>query len=380
MYLHSDIYISQQPKHRMNVCGDVIEFYRDSYATTIVLCDGLGSGIKANIAANLYTARILELVKRRVSLREIFRTLVNTMNKIWGKDMPFSMFMVARILSNGETSVLSYEMPTPIAMQKSSVSILPVRTITIGKALISETNCSLRNGDSLLLFSDGITMAGIGKGMVNGWTEEGIERFFNDRIIHQDFSIEHLSETILDKAVAYCKKEPTDDCSVVLAHLRNGIIINILSGPPSNKDMDKQLIDNFLSKEGIKIICGGATAKLAAREMKKSIIVQTQDLDEITPPKYKIEGINLVTEGVVTLNQVYNLIDDPIPDGSSPVFELLHFLNNADRVNFITGDARNVDAKQLVFKQKGILQRNKIIPLIAKKLEEKGKLVNIEGI
>ena len=125
------------------------------------------------------------------------------------------------------------------------------------------------------------------------------------------------------------------------------------------------------------VICGGTTAILAAREMKKQLESNKISGNEIAPPGYKIEGINLVTEGIITMNQVYNLLDEEsvASDEDSPVFELLEMLLMADRVNIFQGKSSNPAGANIVYKQQGILPRKKILHLIKEKLIEKGKLV-----
>lgn len=168
-----------------------------------------------------------------------------------------------------------------------------------------------------------------------------------------------------------------DDASLLLAHNRKGIIVNLMSGAPLNRSADQKLVQDFISTRGIKVICGGTTAKIAARELKQKLEQNSECISFIAPPSYLLSGINLVTEGIVTLNQVYNLLDeDDIEyDEDSPVYELLELLNTADRINIFTGKSLNASTNNIVFKQQGILPRKVILQLIKQKMIEKGKLV-----
>ena len=96
-----------------------------------------------------------------------------------------------------------------------------------------------------------------------------------------------------------------------------------------------------------------------------------QDPQSLTaPPRFELEGIDLVTEGAVTLNQVYNVIDEPLEKltEDSGVTELCTFLQLADRVNIFLGGAHNRAHGDISFRQQGILTRDRIVPLIADKL------------
>ena len=150
-----------------------------------------------------------------------------------------------------------------------------------------------------------------------------------------------------------------------------------MSGTPLNEESDYKLVQDFMNTKGIKIICGGTTAIIAARELNKKLEADNNYDSPVAPPAYKIEGINLVTEGIITLNQVFNLFDEENIDNEddSPVFELLEMLKMADRVNIFAGKSSNTAGGNIVFKQQGILPRKVILQLLKEKLIEKGKLV-----
>lgn len=379
-YFHFDIFTKQSSKKLGNPCGDVIDFVRDELSTTIVLSDGIGSGIKANIAANMCVSRLLALIKNGATLREAFTAMVRTMNKAWGTTEPFAVFAVAQILNNGETTILSYEIPSPLLITRNSASVLSDRVYTLEKAIISEVNCSLELGQGLLMVCDGITQAGMGNGLINGWEIEGVASYASKSLDKTFKDPELLINSIHDKAREYWGKEKGDDCSLVYAKSRRGIIVNIMSGPLEDKSQDTFFVARFLSSEGIKIVCGGSTAKILARETGKNLTVESMPDNGITPPKYSINGINLVTEGIVTLNQVYNILDEDLSNydtKKTPVIELVEFLKDADRINFFIGNARNIGSGNIEFRQQGILSRQNIIPLIADKLRLMGKLVVI---
>lgn len=376
-YTHIDILAKQSSKHTGEPCGDVFGFEKDETGTIVVLSDGLGSGIKANIAANLCVSRILGLVKNGASIRQAFASLVKTMNSAWGKQEPFAVFTICKILNNGQTTILTYEMPLPIIISNSIAQIANNRTYTIEKAVIHEANAQIEWGDRLLMFSDGITQAGIGNGLPNGWEENGILNFLNLELLNQKPSNDQIVNDIHQRARIFWGKTKGDDCSVVMCTARKGITVNVFSGPPQNKNKDKIAVDEFINSEGIKIVCGGSTAKMFARQLNQTLEVIEQGFAFITPPAYKIKSLDLVTEGIVTLNQVNNLIEEEISfdKTQNPVFDLIHFLKVADRVVFFVGTAQNIETDDIVFKQQHIVPRYKIILRIAEKLKSMEKNV-----
>ncbi len=376
-YFHFDIYSKQSSKKPGNPCGDAFNIFRDEISTTIVLSDGIGSGIKANIAANLCVARILGLLKHGATLREAFTSLVHTMNKAWGTTEPFAVFSVVRILNTGDVTVLSYEIPAPVIVTKMNARILSDRTYTLEKAIISESSAQLEPGEGILLVSDGITQAGLGNGLINGWEIDGVARHIKNHLFKNLVSDQTMVDSIHKKAVDLWGKKAGDDCTAVFIKSRKGITVNILTGPPVNMKNDTDIVKNFIQNEGHKIVCGGSTAKMAARELGKKITVNMDNTSAISPPSYKIKGLDLVTEGVVTLNQVYNIIDENPEDitNKTDVISLAEMLQMSDRVVFFTGEAKNIGDEAIEFRQQGILPRKKIIELLSQKLISMGKLV-----
>lgn len=380
-YVHVDINVCQSPKQPASPCGDVVEYQRTPMATTIACCDGLGSGIKANIAATLCASRLFELTRRGYTLREAFACLVETMNEARLTDMPFSALTVARIHTDGETTVLSYEMPAPVFVGLRKSCVLQMRPLNHRQALMNESNCYLAPGEGLVIVSDGITHAGLGNGLAEGWTIEGVSHWL-DSSLQSRSNLADLPFQMSRHAARLWGPRLGDDCTSVVAACRAGETVNILTGPPLNRSQDAALASEFVHMDGRKVICGATTAKVVSRYLGKSISVEQDTRSAIAPPRYQLDGIDLVTEGAVSLNQVYNILEED-PEAYEPgtgVSELGRLLMKADRIQFIVGRAPNIGHGDIQFRQQGIIPREAIIPLIKGKLERRGKLVVIRYV
>ncbi|NLW87335.1 MAG: SpoIIE family protein phosphatase [Planctomycetes bacterium] len=375
MYLHIETHIAQSPKRPRSPCGDVTIVERQENWTTLLLADGIGSGVKANLAATLAAHRLIGLQRRGFTLRDAFGRLVKTMNANRDPSLPYAAFAIARILPNGLTTVLSYEMPAPILLQNNYATVLRQRTFTHERAILGEATCQLDAGEGLVLVSDGITQAGLGKGYAEGWTEEGACRYLN-QCLRSRVAITQIPQLLHDKAKSIWDGVG-DDCSVALAVLRKGIAVNILTGPPADKSTDKQVVADFMASEGLKIVCGGSTSAMLANVLGRHVDIQQDDKSLIAPPRCKIDGIDLVTEGAVTLNQAYNILDADAATYSevSSVTELCCLLQVADKVSITMGSAKNPAGDDIAFRQQGIINRSRIVELLAGKLREMGKLV-----
>lgn len=380
-YLHFEVITEQIPKRLGKPSGDVTSTERDKTSTYHTLCDGVGSGAKANITATMCVARLGELIRTGLSIRQAFANIVHSMEDARKKDMPLAFFTVARILPDGVATILTYEMPEVIFISKRYATRLKILTQTFNDAVIGETNCILEKGEGILLFSDGISQAGLGKGLVNGWGIDGINKFVNDSL-RAGCDVKKLPKLIIDEAKKLWKNEPGDDLSVSLILCRKGKIINLLTGPPVDPKNDESVVKKFLSNEGLKIVCGASTAKIVARELGKEFQINPNFKSEISPPDYEIEGIDLVTEGAVTLNQLYNIWDEETSklEKDSPVTILYSLLSVADRVNLYLGNSKNPASEDISFVQQGILKRDKIIKLLVEKLIAEQKLVHIEAL
>ena len=379
-YVHVEVETAQSAKQTDGPCGDVAACDRSLLATTIVCADGVGSGIRARIAAEMCASRLLESLRIGFSLRRAFEGVVYTMEQFRDPSRPFAAFTVARVRPDGAATVLAYEAPEAILVSRRHAAAVVSRPLQLQGAMAQEANCVLEPGDSLIITSDGITQAGLGQGLAEGWRTEGVVRFVND-CLADGLTPKDIPHHIHHQARRLWKTAG-DDCTAILAHCRRGQILNILTGPPANAADDARVVRRFLQSEGIKVVCGGSTAALVARQLGERLEVEQDSISLVAPPRYEIPGIDLVTEGAVTLNQVYNLLDEDIRNlkEDSGVTELCALLQVADRVNVVMGRAKNKAAGDVSFRQRGILTRNRIVPLVAEKLRAAGKLVVVDEV
>jgi hypothetical protein len=379
-YVHVEIETVQSSKKPDAPCGDVVRCDRTPAATTVVCADGIGSGIRARIAAEMCVGRLLELMRLGFSLRKAFASVVRTMQQNRDPSRPFAAFTVMRVLNDGMATVLAYEAPPAILINRQHAWALGTRPVELGGALAVESDCYLEPGDALLVTSDGITQAGLGHGLPNGWETDGVVRYVNHCL--GEGRISRKIPELIHREARRLWTVGGDDCTAVMALCRRGQIVNILTGPAGHRSQDTALVRRFLQREGLKIVCGGTTAEIVARVLGQRMGIEQNPESLVAPPRYQIAGVDLVTEGAVTLNQAYNLLDEDLRNltEDSGVTELCAFLQVADRVNILMGTARNRAAGDISFRQRGILTRETIVPLIADKLRAAGKLVVMETV
>lgn len=379
-YVHVEVELAQSSKRPGLPCGDVVRTDRTPAATTLVCADGIGSGIRAHIAAEMCASRLIELLDLGHSLRKAFAALVRTMEQSRDPTKPFAAFSVARVLNDGSASILAYEAPAAVLLSRRHAAALNTTPVELGGALATEAHCYLEAGDGLMLMSDGITQAGLGCGSPAGWQTEGVLRFVNDRL--SDGTPPKELPLLIRREANRMWIAGGDDCTVAMALCRRGQVVNVLTGPPGDRDKDVAVVRRFMKMDGLKIVCGGSTAGMIARVLGEQVSVEQEPKSLVAPPRYEVPGIDLVTEGAVTLNQVYNIFDEDLKNlkEDSGVTELCALLQIADRVNILQGSAVNRAAGDISFRQRGILTRDRIVPLLAQRLREAGKLVVIDRL
>jgi hypothetical protein len=367
--------VSQQLKHNQTVCGDVQLCEKGMDGTVFILCDGIGSGVYANIAAISCASRLRELLRTGVSLRVAAELVAASMHKAREAEIPFSAFSVALILSDGHFSVYAYESPEAVAIMNGSAIVLKPVFYTAGYEVVGEVSGVLDTGDSLVLCSDGVTQAGLGRGQGMGIGSQGLAAFINRRAPDEG-GIQQLATDV----TAMCKElsggRHEDDTTCAVLHCREASQVTLITGPPAQQSRDADFARDFMAMPGEKLICGSSTAEIVGRELGREVTMRKVGSSFGSPPEYAMEGVSLTTEGAVMLNQVYNILGEPADEAEDGVVErLCAILTRADVVHFLIGNAGNAAHAARLFKQLGVMPRKRVVRLIMDKLRAMGKLV-----
>ncbi|MCL2045976.1 MAG: SpoIIE family protein phosphatase [Oscillospiraceae bacterium] len=371
----ADLLIQKNKTGHM-VCGDYSVCERTPNGTYFIVCDGVGSGIYANIAAITCAQRILEHLRLGTSLRKSCEMVASSMHRARMEKVPFAAFSAAMIGPDNHFTVYTYEAPNPVYVQSGRATVLVPRMYTAGYEVIGEHMGKLRLGDYLLLMSDGVTQAGMGRGYLSGIGSEGIADFIT-RAFRTNDDIETLMEKIIENCAEINGGKYEDDTTLAILHARVPIELTMLTGPPSDKNMDYEYANIVSEAVGRIIVCGSTTMHIVARELNLAFEPLPNKNNPSAPPEFFIEGIDLATEGAITLNQVYNVLGDELLDleRDSSVKRMCMMLQEADIVHMHIGNAVNDAHENLLFKQVGVRVRKTIIGLIADKLRQMGKLV-----
>ena len=369
----------QKPKKEGRLSGDFIRVERSAEASTILLCDGLGSGPKAHFYARFYASRVVENLNHGESFLESCKSILEDLHAIRTENVPFSAFSAVRILPDGQGLLYSYEMPPPLLIEGSMAYSMDSRFLSISGEVVGEYLFQLTPDNALLLVSDGITQAGMGVSSGKGLGSDGLRQACDRFLLTQPINM--LPARLVDYAKTLSGHTFGDDTSVLLIRGRQAHTATVLTGPPSNPGLDMEMIRLFLMGEGKKIICGSSTTEMFSREAHLQVRMNRPSSSPFDPPSYFIPGIDLVTEGCMTLNQAFNLLESGQVEvtPSNPASSLVNIFLEADIIHFLVGEAKNPGhTGNVFFTQIGLSPRSEIVSRLARKLEDLGKLAVIQ--
>ncbi len=368
-------------KHGEILCGDSLSVVPIAGGKLMVLSDGLGSGVKANILATLTTKIATRLMERGLPLEEVVETLTDTLPTCKVRQIAYSTFTLLKVQEDGRAYLAEFDNPPTFFLKRGYVSELKYRDRVIGTRKIREAHVHVEAGDWFVTVSDGEIHAGIG-GLLNlGWDWEKIAKFLETQV-YEDVSAEKVARILVDQARQLYEDKPGDDTTAGVLKIRNKRYAAFMIGPPVKRDDDDTLVKRYLEMPGRKILSGGTTAGILCKRLGKDVVVDLTTMTEKIPPTGKLEGIDLVTEGVHTVNHTLELLHQinaseeigSARDGASRLaWELLY----ADSIHIFLGQAINPAhlnpnlPQEMGFKSRSVHQ-------IAALLKEKGKEVTLE--
>ena len=333
------------------LCGDHVDVVeQDENSTVIVLADGLGSGVKASILSTLTSKIISTMMAEGLPLEECVSTIAATLPVCSVRGVAYSTFTIIHLKNNDIAEVIQYDNPQVIIIRDEENYDYPKTEMNIGGKKIFKSVIKLRENDIFVAMSDGCPHAGIGMSYNFGWKREDIISFM-ETLAPVGYTAKTLSTILVDECFKLYGGKPGDDATACVVRIRKREPMNILFGPPSNRDDADRMMSLFFSKEGKHIICGGTTSSIAAKYLNKPIKASLNFEKADVPPIAEIEGVDLVTEGVITVNKVLEYAKDYLGenehyehwslkrDGASLISRLL--FEEATDINFYVGRAIN---------------------------------------
>jgi hypothetical protein len=345
------------------LCGDHVEVVQQGQlqghnSKIIVLADGLGSGVKASILSILTSTIISTMLAADLKLEDAVETIANTLPVRSELNAVFSTFTIMRIEDNQRAQIIQYENPNIILLRDGKNFEIPTNAIQIGDKTILQSEIKLRENDIFFLMSDGVLYASEDGVYNDEWDRDHVisymETFYNI-----GFTAKTLTTILLEETKRLYGGKPTDDATVCTVRIRRRESVNLCFGPPSSYDDNRKMMALFFAREGKHIVCGGTTAKIAADYLGKPVVMRDSTPDPDIPSISDIEGVDLVTEGIITVNKVLEYAKDYLEenasyeewsykkDGASLIARML--FETATDVNLFIGKAVNPAHQNMKF-------------------------------
>ena len=288
------------------LCGDKVEILKTEDADILILADGMGSGVKANILATLTSKILGTMFLNGATLEECVETIVDTLPICQVRKVAYSTFSILQVFHSGEAYLVEFDNPGCIFIRDGQLVPIPENIRVIKDKKINEFRFQVKKGDALILMSDGTVHAGVGQLLNFGWQWEDIAAYALKQY-GKTISASRLATAICQACDELYMYRPGDDTTVACMRIIGAKPVHLMTGPAENKDDDQKMVADFMSGDD-STRRGGTSATIVSRVLERPMDVSLDYVDPDIPPMAYIEGIDLVTEGVLTLNRVVKLL------------------------------------------------------------------------
>lgn len=369
------------------LCGDrvMVKNRTPEGDFTMVLADGLGSGVKANILSTLTAQIIATMMDSDMPIEECVNTIAQTLPVCSVRQVAYSTFTIIKLYHNKEVYIIQYDNPDVILLRGGKSYEYPRFEKIIAGKKIYESRFQIQLGDVFVMMSDGVIHAGIGQSLNFGWERPNVIEYLEKRFC-SDLSAKAVATMVSDACSDLYMGKPGDDTTVGVLRIRQRQLVNLMIGPPVNPQDDEKVMELFFSKKGKTIVCGGTTSTIAAKYLNTTVKTKIDYLDPNIPPIGYIDGVDLCTEGVLTMGRVTELAKKYVlnastahewrekQDGASLIAKML--FEDATDVNLFVGRAMN-PAHQNPNLPIDLSIKLRLMEELQKELENMGKHVKI---
>ena len=365
------------------LCGDRVKVADDGKYTTLVLADGLGSGVKANILSTLTSTILCTMVSGGVSIEECVDTIIQTLPVCKERGVAYATFTVIHVDRDGKGYMFEFDNPEAIYITDGKCRNFERVPHKFEDKTVYITELALKPGDYIVTMSDGVIHAGIGMILNFGWLRKDVMAYL-DKNLKPGMSAGAVACLLASACNDLYLDKPGDDTTVAAVRIREAVHVNIMVGPPVDKTKDDFYIARFLEGDSKKVVCGGTSSTIVARYLNTTVKADFDFPDKEVPPIGHIDGIDLTTEGVLTLRKLVELSEKYLPhtdltpktftkrDGASLLADML--FEKATHVKFFVGQSINAAHQGLPI---DITMKLKLVDTISKNLKLAGKTVEV---
>ena len=372
-----DIACSQKKKYNQNAYGDFFASNRfpNMNRVVAVLSDGLGSGIKANILACMTSTMLLKFMENHSDIEKSCEIIMNSLPVCKVRGISYSTFSAIDCFENGKAKIVEEGNPDFIWIRNGEVLKPEFQTIQskdFKNRKMKVYNIQLEKYDRIIFCSDGATQVAMGsKRFPLGLERSGLIKIILHKLEENpEISSKDLSEYLVHQIELIApNRELKDDTSILSIYCRDPRKSLIFTGPPYHQEKDSYWAKTFMEFQGKKAISGGTTANIISRELNIPVVADISTNSGKLPGLLKMKGVDLVTEGILTLTKTLEYLESGNPEKNA-ANTLMEFLLNSDVIDFLVGAQMNKAHYDPNLPIEIEIRKN-IIKQMAKVLEEK---------
>ncbi len=305
--MHIDIAWKSLNHYGEELCGDKVEVYHAADSDILVLSDGLGSGVKANILATLTSKIIITMLKEGLNVDEAVETIAHTLPICKVRQVAYSTFSILQIFHDGKAYLVEFDNPACVFIRNGKLVDIPYESREIAGKNVRESKFDICIGDLFAMVSDGVVFAGVGTILNLGWQWENVAQYFLE-CAQKNMSVHRIVANVAQVVDNFYMSKPGDDSTFLVAQAVNRKNVHFFSGPPADPAADERLVHDFMRGTCKKVVAGGTSANIISRVLGRQIVTSLNFTDPSIPPTAQIKGMDLVTEGVLTINRALEIL------------------------------------------------------------------------
>ncbi|MDO5409570.1 MAG: SpoIIE family protein phosphatase [Lachnospiraceae bacterium] len=294
------------------LCGDRVEMVKTEHSQILILADGMGSGVKANILSSLTSSILATMFREGATIDECLTTILSTLPICQERHVAYCTFTVLQVNDDDSAYLVEYDNPDTILIRNGEIVELERKKRTIEGKEIQEARFTVQDGDCYIIMSDGCLYASSGLKLNMNWDRDKLARIAKNSARMSPYS-KRIAFEIVQECDDQYWGQPGDDTTAAVMRISTPHTLKLFTGPPVHPEDDEAVVRYLMENDEndndcTRIVCGGTSAKIVSRVIGKPIETVSQEADPDIPPYDSIDGIDLVTEGVLTLNRVIRML------------------------------------------------------------------------